>query len=133
MTDTRHLSYAWMKRGGEYETFLVLCAAQDSSPTDHPSFLPESPRPVVDRTITYPPALTTLGPECCHLLSAQYQFFCLPQNNTCLPENSVVLFLADGNCTTHTREGRHDGTHQQERSRDHQYYHRSQNEPKPPV
>src|SRR5436853_7072177 len=51
MTDTRHLSYAWMKRGGEYETFLVLCAAQDSSPTDHPSFLPESPRPVVDRTV----------------------------------------------------------------------------------
>src|SRR6266851_6472940 len=55
MTYTRHLSYSRMKRGREYETFLIFCSAQDSSPTDHTSFLPESPRPVVDRSVDYTP------------------------------------------------------------------------------
>ena len=43
-------SYVWMKRAGEYETFLVFCAAQSSFLADHTAFLPELPRPVVNRT-----------------------------------------------------------------------------------
>ena len=44
-------SYVWMKRAGEYETFLVFCAAQSSFLADHTAFLPELPRPVVNRTV----------------------------------------------------------------------------------
>ena len=51
MTYARHLSYSWMKSGGSYDTFLVFCTAQCSFPADYPSFLPESPRPVVNQTV----------------------------------------------------------------------------------
>jgi len=50
---TLNLLLSWIERGWQYETFLVFCAAQRFSPADHTSFLPESPRPVVDRSIDY--------------------------------------------------------------------------------
>ena|SRR3989442_10760600 len=115
MTYTRHLSYAWMKSGGEYDTFLVFCAAQYSSPTDHTAFLPALPRPVVDRTNAYPPMLTTLGSMCGQFsisLILYPAIFICQKYIFLIAIPFYVLYNIRQLITQHTQEGRRDGTHQ---------------------